>query len=505
MKKQIILLTAALGVGSLATAQNTSSPEIREFLNSPAFIKSIVATYGVNSEITPKPENSDITAIQAAEALLRSDQMGQLQAGINSLVQYMNTTTASGEGKFSALIPQIVGAVNFRLSTMVSGSQQAQFRREAIRYLTEATNMFPGYRDAYKNLARLHFQAGDEASLTLAAKNFSKALQLGDKEAATYVLLSKIYFDQGKFSAAETAARQAIMMDPSITESRTLLAYSLFQQERFSEAKAVFEEMLLDDPNDADIWQMISNAYIQGEQIDEAAKRLEIVRFMDKATTDTLLLLGDVYMNKDMVEDAAEAYEEALGLSTKESKLRDLKVFLRPVETLNNFQAFELGMDLLGAVEKTYENVLEDSQRNDILALRSEINIALGKGEEAAKNLRDILDIDPMNRRALLSLGQYYTRWKSSNPDEDLAREERQRAVQNALNFFRRAQELINTGSPEDEEAARQAFVGEGQLMARERRLQEALEALNAAQSIRKENRIGSYIEMIQRVVASRS
>lgn len=504
MKKQLILLTVALGAGSLATAQN-SSPEIGEFLNSPAFIKSIVASYGVDSEIAPKPENSDIKAIQTAEGFLRGDSLPELIEGARLLEQYMTSTKTSDKESYSAMIPQIVGAVYFRLSTMVSGNQQQQYRDQARRFLDEAVKMFPSYRAAHKNLARIYFQIGDPASLELATKHFSKSLELGDREPSTYVLLAKIYFDQGKYASAEAAARQAMMMDPSIKESRTILAYSLFSEERFEEAKSVFEEILQDDPNNADMWQMISNTYIQGDQIDEAAKRLEIVRFMKKATTDTLLLLGDVYMNKNMIEDAATVYEEALTLSLAEKNLRDIKTFLRPVELLNNFQGFELAMNLLKKIEETYASKLDNSQKNDILALRSEINIALGNGDEAAKNLRDILGLDPMNRRALLSLGQYFARWTPAETlTEEAARHDRQVAVQNSLDYYRRAQELVNTGNVDDAEAARQAFVGEGQLLAQERRLPEALAALKAAQGIKKEDRISSYIEMIQRVLDQR-
>lgn len=508
MKKQLILLTAAaLGVGSTVNAQTaTSTPEIREFLSSPAFIKSIVAGYGVDSEISPKPENTDIEQINAASALLQADAIPQLQAGASMLEQYMNTARADADIKYSAIIPQLIGSVYFRLATMAGGSQQQQFRDQSRRYLEEAISMFPNYRAAHKNLARLYFQLGDPRSLDMAIKHFGKAIELGDRESSTYVLLSKIYFDKELYAASEAAARQAIMMDPTIKESRTILAYALFSQERYDEAKAVFEEMLQDDPNNADIWQMISNTYIQANQIDEAAKRLEIVRFMDKANADTLLLLGDVYMNKNMVEDAAEAYEDALQLSTRERNLRDINTFIRPVETLNNFQAFDLAMELLGKIEDTYKSGLSTQQQNDILALRSEINIAQGDELEGAKNLEQILSTDPMNRRALLSLGQYYARKKATSPaGSDAAKQERQVAVQRALDYYGRAEELVNTGDPEDEEAARQAYVGEGQLLARERRLPEALEALQAAQDIKQEGRIASYIDMIQSVLAQRN
>lgn len=516
MKKHLIILTA-LGVGSMALAQQpgaspeaqrrlqqelTSSPEVREFLNSPQFARSIVAGYGVDAEISPSPESADIQAITAVQELLQADTTESLIAGVSQLEQYMNGARGrEGNRTHSAVIPQLIGSVYFRLATMVQGEQQQQqFMTRARENLQLAVEMFPSYRQAHKNLARIHFTGGNPAG---AVPHFVKSIELGDREPATYVLLSKIYFDQERFTAAESAARQAMIMAPSLKEARTLLGYSLFQQGRFDEARAVFQEMLQTEPNSADLWQMVSNAYIQTNQIDEAARVLEIVRFMGAAQSQTLLLLGDVYMNKNMVEDAAEAYGEALNLSANERSRQPIDTFLRPVETLNNYQAYDLAMDLLNQIEQTYSTQLTDETRNDILALRSEINIALGQGEEAAGNLRQILEIDPMNRRALLSLGQYYARFRPSGdlpPAE--ARAARERAVQRALNYFRTAQELIGTGQEDDEEAARQAYIGEGQLLAQERRLQEALSALREAQAIRQEDRIASYIDMIQQVVS---
>ncbi len=516
MKKHLIMLTA-LGVGSLAFAQQpssspqaqqrlqqdlTSTPEIREFLRSPQFIKSIVAGYGVDSEIAPSPENADITEIQAVQEQLQSDTLPNLQAGAAHLEQYMaRAVSREGNRTYSAVIPQLVGSVYFRMATMADGPQAEQFMAKARENLSLSVEIFPNYRQAHKNLARIYFTGGDAQA---AARHFVRSIQLGDREAATYVLLSKIYFDQEKFASAESAARQAMLMDPNLREARTLLAYSLFQQERYSEAKALFEEMLQSDPDSSDIWQMISNAYIQTEQIDAAARVLEIVRFMGDAQSQTMMLLGDVYMNKNMIEDAAQAYMEALEISQGESNRQPVATFIRPVETLNNFQAYEAAMELLNRVTEVYSN-LSDDQRNELLALRSEINIALGEGEEAAENLRQILEIDPMNRRALLSLGQYHARWQPgddvSDADADALREE---AVQLALGYFRTAQELINTGREEDEDAARQAFIAEGQLLAQEQRLDGALTALREAQSIEAEDRIASYIEMIERVLSSR-
>ncbi len=501
MKKYLVMLTA-LGMGATASAQEvsqpTSSPEIREFLNSPTFIKSIVGGYGVTPDISPELNRTDIEAVQENATFLQSDDPEQLQVAAQNLEQYMEQQETEEE-EFSAAIPQIIGSVYFRLSTLAEAeTERERYRQQGVDFLQQAVEKFPSFRQAHKNLARLYFQMGTDEAMPLAMKHFARSIELGDKEAATFILLAKLYYDSERYVAAEAAARQAIMMDPDIKEARTILAYSLFSQERFQEAQGVFKEMLQDDPDNADVWQMVANTYIQSNEISEAANRLEIVRFMGEAQSSTLLLLGDVYMNKSMTEDAKQVYSEALQLALEEPNDPILDNYVQPIEHLNNFQAYDLAKELLDEVESAFSGDLDNDQRNDLLALRSEINIALGEGEAAAQNLKDILDIDPMNRRALLSLGEYYSRL---TPED---RQERQEAVETALSYFRRAQELINTGNSRDEDAARQAFVGEGQLLARERRLNEALAALEEAQQIEEEDRIASYIDMIRQVINQR-
>jgi|TARA_B110000438_G_scaffold303242_1_gene363875 tetratricopeptide (TPR) repeat protein len=498
MKKYLTLL-CALGAGSIAQAQS-SGPEIQEFLQSPTFIKSIIASYGVDPDISPKPNSEEITKIQEIAPMLQSDQMTQLEAGAQALTLFV-TSQATSDSKTTGVIQQIIGSIYFRLSSMVKNQSSVRsYQMQAIKFLNQATVVFPNYRQAHKNLARLYFQMGDNASIDKALKHFAKSIELGDKEAATYILLAKLYFDRNLYVAAETAARQAIMMAPEIKESRTILAYALFQQERFEEAQNVFEELLEKDPDDADIWLMIGNTFIQNQQIDEAANRLEVVRLMGEANSRTMGLLGDVYVNKGMVEDATQAYSEGLHLAETENAitLTALPEFIQSVETLNNFQAYELGRDLLDEIEAAYESILTDDERNNILALRSEINIALGDDVRAVQNLKDILSIDPLNARALLSLGQYYGRLR---PADD---KERIEAVELALVYYQRAQELIKRDGPGDAESTRLAYVGEGQLLTRERRLREALKALEEAQRIERHERIANYIEMIRRVSEGR-
>lgn len=513
--KRYFTMLAALGVAHATMAQAPQPqqpqtpqtpqarsplqhPDVRSIYNSVTWQRAMAGYYGVNTEVSPQPQTADVQQIQEIAPLLQDE--NTIEQALQALDTYR---TNAGAGNYGAVIDQIIGSGYFQLANLSENeAEQTRFRQLAKTNLERAIERFPNYLQAHKNLANMLFQQGDSAG---ARTHFIKALQLGDNDPITYGFLAAIYYENQQFSAAETAARNSIMLNPTVIEFRRILGLTLFQQERYDEARAVFEELLQERPNDSFYWQMISNTLINTNEIDEAARMLEIVRFMGKADPQTLLLLGDVYMNKNMVQDAATAYTDALNQSGESQlSLPNVSTYIRPVETLNNFEAYDLATALLDQVESVYADSLTDQQSTDLLALRSEINLARGNQEEAAQNLQDILQRDPMNGRALISLAEYYA---YQQPPEDATAGEQQRFrarnTERALDLFGRAQELRYTGDEGDLEMARTAYVGEGQLLTRQRQLDGALEAFRQAQSIREETRIADYISMIQSVQTS--
>jgi tetratricopeptide (TPR) repeat protein len=244
-----------------------------------------------------------------------------------------------------------------------------------------------------------------------------------------------------------------------------------------------------------------ANCYIALDEIDKAARNLEIVRFMGNANVPSLMLLGDVYMNKDMVNEATEVYLEAIKAEPTKTNLSN---FIASAETLNNFAAYEQGMKVIEAIAGAYQGSLTTENQIDLLSLSSEINISLGKGEEASKNLEDLLQRDPFNARALLSLARYYS---DLEPDESLSDIEYEtmkgRYQQTAILYYERAQDL--EGDEDDVINARvRAFVGEAQLRVKRRELAEAADLLSDAQTIQYQDNIQVYLNQIREALKHR-
>jgi len=367
----------------------------------------------------------------------------------------------------------------------------------AEAYLKQAVDPnvgFPNFLRAHKNLANLLFRGEKPQE---ARVHFVKAVELGDRDAVTFGLLGAIYMDEGKLIASESSLKNSLMINPNILEFKQLLGNVLLQQERYAEANAIFSELLQKRPNEVNFWMAQANCYIAMEDIDEAARILEIIRFMGGANVDSLMLLGDVYINKDMIEEATELYLAAVTAETNQAKLPG---FIRSAETLNNFAAYDQGMQVVDAINKQFAGQLSTEDEIDILSLQAEINISLGKGKEAAENLEELIKRDPFNPRALLSLARYYT---DADVDTSLSEIEQDliesRNQEQAIIYYERAQEL------DDEMSRVRAYIGEAQLRVQRDELDQAADRLEDAQQIRYQDNVQAYLDQIRQALKNQN
>jgi tetratricopeptide (TPR) repeat protein len=502
MKRIITLITLA-GIALPATAQtqqvtSVDSSPAKAFYATEEWDKAFMGYYGVNPGTEPGvPEDQDEREVLGTiRTLLQTGRDEDITAAVQAIMALIQRQQAEGINT-SPMMLQIAGTLEMRNAENTRDeAQRARIMARAESYLKRAVDPntgFPNFLRAHKNLANLLFRADKPAE---AKVHFIKAVELGDRDAVTFGLLGAIYMEEGKLISSETALRNSLMINPKILEFKQLLGNVLLQQERYGEAKEIFSELLLRRPNEVNFWMAQSNCYIALEEIDQATRNLEIVRFMGKANVPSLMLLGDVYMNKEMIDEATEVYLEAVDLDPADANLGN---FIRAAETLNNYAAYEQGMELIKRIESAYANRLDDEQEIDLLSLQSEINISLGKGAEAAANLQALLKKDPFNARALLSLARYYS---DLDPADDLdeieADTQRKRYEQQAIIYYERAQEL------DDPTSQVRAYIGEAQLRVQRDELDKAASLLEDAQSVSYQDNVQQYLDQIRAALKSR-
>lgn len=494
----LAVLTAApvFGIQQINTGINPLEVG-RHFYQTQEWAKAFAGSYGVNPGVEPGlPDNDkEREALGKIRVLLQQGSDQDLAEALQVLVTLFGEQQRANLNT-SPMMYQIAGTLALRMAEVTQDeARKTRYQNQAEDFLKRSIDPntgFPNFLRAHKNLANLYFRndRSDEA-----LKHFVRAVELGDREAPTFGLMGAIYLEQQKYISAESALRQALMVNPNINEFKQLLGQVLLNQERYLEAKEIFSELLMVRPNEVNFWMAQTNCFIGLDMIDEATTNLEIVRLMGRAEAPSLMLLGDVYINREMVIEAAEAYIEAIAKDPSETNLRN---FIRAAETLNNYAAYPQSMAVLDAIEAHFPELSEEIEI-DLLSLRSEVNISLGKGEEAAQNLESLLRRDPFHGRALLSLARYYAELDTpEGMDEDDARAQRRRNQQTAILYFERAQNL------DDDRTRVSAYIGEAQLRVQRDELSRAADLLQEAQRIRFQDNIRAYLEQIEAALRNR-
>ncbi len=503
MKRIIIALTlAGLCLGVQAQRKQVievDSSAAKAFYATQEWQNAFMGYYGVNTSVEPGlPEDPKALEILGqVKTFLNSGTDADMAAASGVIEALVKEQQAAGLPS-SPMMLQIAGTLLMRQAELTKNEALAkQTIERAQKYLemsVDPNKGFPNFLRAHKNLANLLFRNDQSAK---AKVHFLKAIQLGDQDPVSYGMLGAIFMDEGKLISSENALRNSIMLNPEITQFKQLLGNVLLQQERYNEAKEMFAELLMKSPNETNFWMAQANCYIAMDEIDEAARNLEIVRFMGKANVPSLMLLGDVYMNKDMVDEATEVYVESINREPTQTHLRQ---FIGAAETLNNYASYDQAEVIVDLINKNYAGKLEDEDSIRLLTLLSEINISQGQGAEASKNLEALLQKDPFNARALLSLARYYSSLKA----DDSVTDETQRTIlerryqQTAIIYYERAQEL-----DEDRDRMR-AYIGEAQLRVARKELGEAADLLEEAQAIQYQDNIQAYLIQIRAALQNR-
>lgn len=503
MKRFVILLTslstAALAFGVQPRAFEGPNPvEVAlQVYQTPEWARAFAGSYGVNPGVEPGLPDND----QEREALGRIRDL--VQAGSDNdmrealrVVEEVILARERSDSRPSAMMYQIAGTLALRMVELTErDSDRQQYQERAERFLRRSIDPntgFPNFLRVHKNLANLYFRTDRPEQALI---HFSRAVELGDRDGVTFGLMGAIYMNMGRYVSAESALRQAIMISPNIREFRQLLGQVLLNQERYQEAASMFSELLMEQPDNTNFWILQSNSFVALDRIDEAAVNLEIIRSMGAANSPSLMLLGDIYMNRDMTIEAAAAYREAI---EKDPSSSQITYYIRSAETLNSYAAYDEALSVINAIEAHFDELSEDHEI-ELLSIRSQINIAMGEGEEAAENLEQLLRRDPLNARALLTLAGYYADFRPSDDlDADEARAETRRMQQKAILYYERAQNL------DDDRTRANAYVGEAQLRVQRDELQQAASLLEEAQRIRHQDHIQSYLDQIRSALRSR-
>ncbi|WPJ94194.1 tetratricopeptide repeat protein [Coraliomargarita algicola] len=447
MNKITALLFSAGITASSLTAQSTPNHQL---WSDPSFQKEFLGSYGFLAGAEPQISDEEKEALRNLIDLIKASPKAAIQALEPQITQ-----------SSSAAFDFILGNLYFQDGNLSKAEQ----------YYGNAIVKHPDFRRAYKNLGLVQVQQGD---FDKAIKTISKALELGEVDGRSYGLLGYGYLTQERYYPAEAAYRQAILMQPEVTDWKVGLARCLLETERYADAIALFDTLLLDEPNNADYWMLQGNAYLgKGEPL-AAAKNLEIVRRMGAADLSTLTLLGDIYMNNNSPDLALEAYLAA----TELANASDSKALLRAAELLTRSGNFDQSKSIIAKIREKLD--LPESDELTLLTLEAKIARAEGDDEAAVKLLSQIVERDSLNGDALIELANFYA------DQGDMAK---------AINRYEQAEKI--------EAFEREALVAHAQARVRNGDYKEALPLLRRALKLKSDSNLEDYAQRVEKAARS--
>ena len=275
--------------------------------------------------------------------------------------------------------------------------------------------------------------------------------------------------------AAESAFRQAFLLDPEKIEWRVGLIQVLVGLQKYNEASSMLDTLLSDSSiSDQQMKKQFlleqARCFIGSGESMKAASNIEIVRHMGIADSATLSRLGNIYMKEKLFVPALGAYLAALEKSEKSEFNRDFNI----AKILVEYEAFDEAAKYVSALEEKAE--LDRVQNLTLLTMRAKIFRAQGKNEDAIKILDDVINDDPLNGVALVELANYNVDVKNQSK---------------ARFYFDRAVQVP--------EVAYEANISYARMLVRAMKYQEALPIIKAARDIKDSKGMERYYLQVER------
>jgi tetratricopeptide (TPR) repeat protein len=217
------------------------------------------------------------------------------------------------------------------------------------------------------------FQVG---RLAEAEASYLEAIAVNPKEVAYYIELARVRMFAGMYSKAETAARDALVIDPDSALAHAVLGWSIDFQASQEQDAAIRSELLL-------------TALTKTERAVELNPNLALVR----------AYYAEIIIDNSIAdyEKALESYQAAMQINPYLPRLH--------MDIGNMMRA--LG-DMDGALQSYTRAVALAPTNTEPLTLIATLYAGIGEFGKASQYARDAVDLDPANPHLHGNLGRMY-------------------------------------------------------------------------------------------------
>ena len=327
--------------------------------------------------------------------------------------------------------------------------------------------------DAYMSIGNLMDGIGksDEAIET-----YRQAIAINPKLSDAYLQLAILHHQQGQITKTEQVLLQAMEIAPEDPKPHQFLAQLREQQERWDEAIALYRQAANLEPTKAaaaDSYRSIGNLLIAQNHYVEAEQMLQLAVQGDPANGVTHYFLGMLYERQGETERALNSYLNTIDLAPKYgdaySAIGRIYANRKDIKNLTLMAQRILRMELT-----TIE------QYNAYLIIADAYQLA-GLSEWAIDHLNKAVSLDPQRLDAYSSLGRIHVA---------------QRHWAEARDMYKKVGELLPESQPDIHLSLGRLFMLEGDLENAEKELQQAGDSISVAEDARRESIIIDYLDL---------
>jgi len=352
-----------------------------KFWSQPHIREAYIGNYELNVKTEPKLTEAEQEVFREILEVMKTDKDAALQMILTNI-------TAESSGALEFIAGSLYGERGDIDNAMV--------------YFKKAIDKYPGFLRARKNLAIMLVQ---KAQFKEAVPHFIKAIDLGARDNTTFGLLGLCYVNGGQYISAETAYREAIVLNAEVKDWQLGLAKALLNQKKYQEAIAVLEEILLQEPENELIWISQANAYLGIDDAETAVAIQEIVDRLGKSTAESLEFMGNIYMSRNLNDLALKYYRKSI----QKNPDRSAKTHVDTADILVGRGAFDEAEVLINDIRRTYGNNIDKEQDTRLLRMESHIAINEGDTDTFIPILERLIENDPLDGDALMMLADHYT------------------------------------------------------------------------------------------------
>ncbi len=266
---------------------------------------------------------------------------------------------------------------------------EANYRSSVKRY--------PTFLRAWVNLGILYYSTARYAD---AVPCFSKAVGLGDRDSTTFGLLGYSLQKQGDLVSAEMAYMQALSGDPSNVDWKEGLLGICIDGRQFTRAESLVKNLIKEHPSEARYWLAYANILLAENRKVEATVLLETAAGTGVANVEELGILGDLYAEQNLVPEAAEMYHRVLAASP-ELGSQKLLHYAQVLIFAGRLTDAEQVLDRFSSKGANVGGV-------ELIQTRADLFAAQKRWPDARHELDQLLKVNPLDGRALISLGRAY-------------------------------------------------------------------------------------------------